>query len=243
MSISSIKLWVHLTFTAINIFYFILLREMTQGSFLMRIWNQHVYLTNITHTLVTIYYLFVTIQDICQIIKKSKIGTIIYTSTTHNYFQFVFSLSMLVGVAYWSLMIYDPKALWGSVDYQKLNIFYIMTYIHGGNHLILYTEFFFYQQYVFLRRAQKWIIGILLFLCYFTITAIQYFVFGKVVYNFQNFGFASMISIYSSFVIVFFLIEYFSLKLFGKVGLYKFSADSQQFQTKSNLKDLQKKTN
>ena len=54
-------------------------------------------------------------------------------------------MSMIVGVGYWSIVLYDPSLLFGVIDPDKVNFYYMMYYLHGSNHLILYLEIFLYR--------------------------------------------------------------------------------------------------
>jgi len=91
---------------------------------------------------------------------------------------------MIVGVGYWSIVLYDPSLLFGVIDPDKVNFYYMMYYLHGSNHLILYLEIFLYRQHVFVSHKEKSIINAFVMGFYFLITAIHYFYFGKVVYAF-----------------------------------------------------------
>ncbi|EAR91608.1 FAR-17a/AIG1-like protein (macronuclear) [Tetrahymena thermophila SB210] len=249
------RLIVHLIFATLTLFYFNQCRKLVErggGSFWYIIWNQHVFLTNLTHTLVTIYYIYVLYQDIIRILgvsieKKEHFNKYTYSPITHTYFQLVLSLSMIVGLGYWSLMIVDPQLLWGKIDPQTMNAYYMMSYLHGGNHLHLYIEIFLYKQHVFINKKQKFTIDFMILSAYFTITAIQYFVFGKVVYNFQNEGLAVMIPIYILSTLAFAAFDFGFLAISTKIGLYDVSIDKEQKEAikngEQNTAKSQKKNN
>lgn len=106
------------------------------------------FLTNLTHTFITIYYASVFIQDIFELLGSkaaAKNGEYVYHRLTHTFYQLTLSMSLIVAIGYWGLMIIDPQLLWGKIDPNVFNVYYAMTYLHGLNHLHFYLELPLYK--------------------------------------------------------------------------------------------------
>lgn len=166
--------------------------SMNSEGFWKDLWNQHVFLTNLTHSLITIYYACVFLQDINELSlkkedkekKEESLSELEYATWSYTFYQLVLSMSLIVGIGYWGLMIINPKLLWGERDPETMNIYYAMTYLHGFNHLHLYIELFMFKQKVVVSKSKKFCIDVVTLALYFAMTAIHYIQFDNIVYAF-----------------------------------------------------------
>ena len=161
------------------------------------LWEQFCYLTNITQTLIAVYYLLALIQDLK--------GSNSYSKSLVNFYRIISALSFIVFLTYWGLRTVKKELVIkpGSNPPIALSI-----YTHGINTFILYLEniFLSFPRYITKLRALTIYLGIVLF--YVALMNIHTYFTGSYIYGFlKEFGLIGNILFYAGVYVLVLLVD------------------------------------